>query len=230
MCQTCHHRQFQLLHITQIVKRRCNDSPTILGKKEHQGMVTARQLLQVFYLYMKLKPSEALEAFGSDKVHFRSPPPHHYGDFYDEMFGKLKGPLNILEIGVYFGQSLMAWRHAFPDAQITGIDIEGVGFEEKYRINFIKGDIKTIELTEKYDVIIDDSSHDLRESTYIVKNFCENLTAQGVMIIEDIQIPVLYENELLKVLPEGFLMESYDFRYATKGLKHDDYIIKIIRE
>lgn len=177
-----------------------------------------------------MKPSVALKIYGSDKVVCDPINYHHYEIFYDNLFGELKGKLNILEIGVLLGQSLMAWRLAFPDAKITGIDTIGKGIDGMFDVAFIKADIKTITLTEKYDVIIDDSSHDLKESTYIVSNFCENLTEQGVIVIEDIQIPDLYISGLLKVLPEGFVMDTHDFRQATNGKKHDDFIIKIKRD
>ncbi len=177
-----------------------------------------------------MKPSEALLKHRSDKVPFSKHGCHHYDLFYDELFEKMKEPLNILEIGVLRGQSLLAWRDCFPKSNVTGIDINHVDINPSLDIKFIKDDVKNIKLTEKYDVIIDDSSHDLKESTYIVSNFCENLTDNGVMVIEDIQIPDLYIQTLLKVLPKGFAFESYDFRHITNGQKHDDFIVKITRE
>lgn len=176
-----------------------------------------------------MKPSEALRKYGSDKVELNVYGYHHYGDFYDKLFSDLMHPLNILEIGVLSGQSLLAWREAFPTAKITGIDIVEQKFDDSLRINFIKDDVKNITLTEKYDVIIDDSSHDLKESLYEIEHFCENLTPQGVFVIEDIQIPDLYVEELLKVLPTGFRMETHDFRKLTGNNKHDDFIVKITR-
>jgi trans-aconitate methyltransferase len=178
-----------------------------------------------------MKPSQALAKYGSDKVYVTPNGSHHYGDFYDELFSKLKHPLNILEIGVLKGQSLMAWRDAFPDAKVTGIDI--VKYDsliELEDVTFIQSDIKKIKLTEKYDIILDDSSHDLKESLYEIEHFCENLTEQGVMIIEDIQIPELYIKSMLKVLPKGFILDSHDFRHLSGYAKHDDFIVKITRE
>lgn len=177
-----------------------------------------------------MKPSEALAKCGSDKVHVIPNGCHHYGDFYDELFSKFKEPLNILEIGVLTGQSLRAWRMAFPDSKITGIDIVDVDISPELNIKLIKDDVKNVKLTEQYDVIIDDSSHDLRESLYEIQNFLDNLTPNGVMVIEDIQIPDLYISEMLKVLPKGFGLDSHDFRHITGGVKHDDFMVKIFRQ
>ncbi len=176
-----------------------------------------------------MKPSQALVRCGSDKV-MGFPYGHFYGHFYDELFSTMKEPLNILEIGVLRGESLRAWRAAFPESKVTGIDTVDINFPSDLKLNFIHDDVKNIRLIEKYDVIIDDSSHDLKESLYEIQNFLGNLTEKGVMVIEDIQIPELYISEMMKVLPAGFVMDTYDFRYLSDGKKHDDFIVKISRE
>ena len=175
-----------------------------------------------------MKPSEALKKCGSDKV-MGYPSGHWYGQFYDELFAPFREPINILEVGVLGGASLRAWRMAFPDSKITGIDVIDVSLPKEFGITLIKDDIKNVTLTEKYDVIIDDSSHDLKESLYEIQHFCKNLTDKGVMVIEDIQIPDLYMSEMLKVLPEGFILQGHDFRPMFGGQKHDDFIVKITR-
>ena len=173
-----------------------------------------------------MKPSEYLIKYGSDKATHRNYGNHHYGEFYDDLFSQFPEPFNLLEIGVLHGQSLRAWREAFPKSRITGIDIMDLK-EPIEGVIFIQGDVKKITLTEDYDVIIDDSSHDLRESLYEVIHFTKNLTDQGVLIIEDVQIPDDYVAAYRKVLPEGFKLETFDFR-SIAG-RHDDYIVKISR-
>lgn len=173
--------------------------------------------------------SEALNKYGSDKVK-GWPYGHNYAYFYDELFSKFNDPINLLEIGVLRGESLRAWREVLPKSLITGIDIIDISLPEHLNIKLIKSDVKDIKLDGKYDIIIDDSSHDLRESLYEIKNFCNNLSDNGVMIIEDIQIPDLYIKEMLKVLPKGFILESHDFRHLSENKKHDDFIVKIMRQ
>ena len=47
-----------------------------------------------------------------------------YLEFYDEIFSPLRGKkLNILELGVYDGGSLIGWANFFPKARIIGVDV-----------------------------------------------------------------------------------------------------------
>lgn len=172
-----------------------------------------------------MKPSQALKKYGSDKVI-----EHTYGQFYDNLFSQYEETMNILEVGVLHGQSAMAWREAFPKSKITCIDIRDVPTWNPYewRVEFIIADVKKIKLEEQYDIIIDDSSHDLLESIYEVINFTPHLTDKGCLIIEDVQIPETYLSAYKAVLPDGFKIETIDFR-RVKG-RHDDYIVKISRK
>ena len=168
-----------------------------------------------------MNASEALKKHGSDKVDG-----HHYGAFYNGLMEQFENP-KILEIGVLNGQSLRAWRELFPKSDITGIDIvEWYGKDPS--IEFVKADIKKVKLEDKYDIIIDDSSHDLRESLFIITNFTKNLAENGVMVIEDVQIPETYISAMQSVLPEGFELSAYDFRMYSE--RHDDFIVVITRK
>ena len=62
-----------------------------------------------------MRVSQWLSVYGSDKVSV-----HNYGSFYDSLFERLK-PQALLEIGVYRGQSLQAWRAAGVE-RVLGVD------------------------------------------------------------------------------------------------------------
>ena len=168
-----------------------------------------------------MKPSRILEKYGSDKVIA-----HSYAEFYDSELSRLKEPLDFLEIGILGGASLRAWKELFPNSSITGIDI--VDCKPIEGVEIIKADIKDVKLKEKYDVILDDSSHDLLESMYEVINFLPNLKDDGMLIIEDVQIPETYLSAYRSVLPKGYVIECYD-RRMVRG-KHDDFIVKITKK
>ena len=59
--------------------------------------------------------------------------PHSYFSTYDKYFEPyLNKDINVLEIGVLFGESLKLWSHRFtPDSMIIGIDL----FERRHWIN-----------------------------------------------------------------------------------------------
>lgn len=101
--------------------------------------------------------------YGSDKSSLG----HNYMPFYEEHLPK--NPKKILEIGVLTGSSIRMWKEYFPEAEIHGLDL----FEEKLipeieGVKFWKGsqtdaDILHLLRKEKYDVIIDDGSHNSRD-------------------------------------------------------------------
>ncbi len=62
-----------------------------------------------------MRVSQWLSVHGSDKVST-----HNYGSFYDSLFDRLR-PQALLEIGVYRGASLRAWRAAGVPV-VVGVD------------------------------------------------------------------------------------------------------------
>jgi 23S rRNA U2552 (ribose-2'-O)-methylase RlmE/FtsJ len=114
---------------------------------------------------------------------------------YDLYFKDFKNKkINILEIGIDTGNSLKFWRNYFSNrSNIIGIDIIKYNFSEKNiftfqgrqeDINFLS---KITNKFKKFDIIIDDGSHDCK---HIIKsfNFLFNyLNNDGIYIVEDLQ-------------------------------------------
>lgn len=72
---------------------------------------------------------------------------HFYNEVYEPHFEKVRNdPINILEIGVFLGESTAAFHEYFPNANIYGIDIfvrtspEDLEILKEERVHFIKGD------------------------------------------------------------------------------------------
>jgi hypothetical protein len=165
---------------------------------------------------------------------------HCYGAAYDEIFNKFMTKLSptLLEIGVQRGASLLAWDDYFKDAHIYGVDIRD-SRREKYKkqhkkrgINFILSDIRDPLLKRnlshlKFDIIIDDGSHQLPDVVHVVNNYIELLSDQGIMIIEDCQEPEVWVKEIGVRLPKSFSLSFKDLRHINK--LRDDYLIMIKR-
>ncbi len=156
---------------------------------------------------------------------------HSYGPFYDSLFERFdrESPLNILELGVQAGGSLLAWKDYFPNSNVYGVDISDSRFEEykSDRVKFTKGDVRDMPVDDSimYDIIIDDSDHFIGTQIFIVQNYYPLLKKGGVMVIEDVQDP---ENDFLAVhqhLPMTAKMSSVDLR-SKKG-RRDDFLIMI---
>lgn len=127
----------------------------------------------------------------SDKEYF-----HHYiSNFYcDKLTPRKNQTLNILEIGIFKGDSLKLWEDFFPNANIYGLDIEdntNYIYSDRVKkyilnayndttINFIK------ELNIKFDIIIDDGPHTFESQDYACKNYKQFLNDGGLFVIEDV--------------------------------------------
>jgi len=124
--------------------------------------------------------------YGTDK----SSEHHDYTKFYNQFFYSNKNEVkNVLEIGVFRGNSLRMWRDYFINAMIYGIDIDiNCKFEEERIKVLINDQINTNIinlLPNNFDVIIDDGGH---QSTQQIKSFeilFPSVKSGGVYIVED---------------------------------------------
>lgn len=156
---------------------------------------------------------------------------HHYGEAYDEIFSFFdkNAKLEILEIGIQKGGSLCAWKEFFPKSKIYGVDIEDSILDEyrKEEFEYFIEDVRSPELfkklqSKKFDIIIDDGSHQWHDVEYVILNFLNLLKENGVLIIEDCQAPDNWMKSI-GVLNLNFTILTYDFR--NKNNHYDDYII-----
>src|SRR5687768_5354009 len=104
-----------------------------------------------------------LQKYNTDKIQ------HEYLKTYDPIFsGYIDKEINLLELGVLKGGSLLLWRDYFPKAKIFGIDMNAplqLNTEDRIKVFSGSQQDKTF-LTEVaqnvpsgFDIIIDDASH-----------------------------------------------------------------------
>ena len=106
-----------------------------------------------------------------------------------------KDKINILELGVHTGCSLMMWNEYFPHATIAGLDLVPVKRELPPRVHFHCGGQDDLDLLteishrhapEGWDIIIDDASHiGSLTKTSFWHLFRNHLKAGGLYFIED---------------------------------------------
>lgn len=122
---------------------------------------------------------------------------HNYTELYGDLLRFYKDKkINLLEVGVRGGGSLMMWSDFFEKGEIHGIDIDisqiGVKIDKK-RIHLYEGDAytkseaKKIFGNKKFDIIVDDGSHILDHQISFLNIYCDFLSDGGVIIIEDIK-------------------------------------------
>ncbi len=117
----------------------------------------------------------------------------HYFLSYEEILRPLRDrPINLLEMGVFKGDSLRLWQAYFPKARVCGIDIDVRPETEGLRV--FAGDQKdaaflaaVVREAGPFDVIIDDGSHMMADQIASLQYlFPHGLAADGLYIVEDL--------------------------------------------
>jgi trans-aconitate methyltransferase len=148
-------------------------------------------------------------------------PRHHYlSRCYDTFFAKYQNrSINVLEIGVASGGSLILWKDYFPNAQIFGVD---VGNDDRFNnclnnvkdipnITVRKSDAYTQELVDQLpnlDIIIDDGPHTLDSHYKLFDLYMPKLNPGGMLIIEDIEM-IEWTNLYISKLNEKYINQMY---------------------
>lgn len=159
---------------------------------------------------------------------------HTYADTYEEHFGPIKtSTKNVLEIGVYKGGSIRTWYEYFPNATITGIDIDSSNLQtpldDEDRIKLVYKNAycdETIEYLSdrRYDIIIDDGPHTLESMLFFAHKYTDLLTDDGILVIEDIQNPE-WIPYIVKFFPEEYLSRVKVIDLRNHKNRYDDILI-----
>jgi len=128
---------------------------------------------------------------------------HGFGKFYEKYFEIIKNQeINLLEIGVWEGSSIAAFNKYMPNANIFGIDRN---FKFKYKSKKVfffncnteknndLNNFKKKTSKNKFNIIIDDGSHLLKDIISNLKFFYNLLEANGYYAIEDFNHPEYYK-------------------------------------
>ena len=167
-----------------------------------------------------MRVSQWLSVYGSDKVSV-----HNYGSLYDDLFQRLR-PQALLEIGVYRGQSLQAWRAAGVPKTI-GVDSDPAASSTMLGLHVLLATMPgqayaVAERVGLLDIIIDDGSHLYPDYVATADVLFERLRFGGVYVIEDIQT----QDSVDALRRDGWQIE--DWRESTG--RYDDVIAWRVRE
>jgi predicted O-methyltransferase YrrM len=141
---------------------------------EHQRRKTAQSKPGSF--------SEALKLEGSDKTTV-----HTYGQFYDDLIADLQ-PRRVLEVGVFHGASIRAWRHLPEPVEVVGVDrnlCPGIPVIRCTAPDF--GPVIEQLQGQQFDLIIDDGSHQQAHQIAAIQQLAPLLRAGGLFVVEDLQ-------------------------------------------
>ena len=149
-------------------------------------------------------------------------PNHRYiSKFYSDEFAKYKDKkINLLEIGLGSGGSLILWSDYFKEANITGIDsgtdtrfLNCMTNTKSYdNIRLIACDAYNQDLINtlpEFDIMIDDGPHTLQSHLWFLEYYLPKLKSNGVAIIEDID-DIKWIEFYKKFITEEYTCETID--------------------
>jgi predicted O-methyltransferase YrrM len=151
---------------------------------------------------------------------------HPYTLFYDSLFKHNKNnKLQIAELGILDGASLLMWQEYFPNSNIYGFEYNDQfinNFKQKYnndRITLTNIDVTNKDsiinsfnnLNIKYDIIIEDTTHQFEDQIRVIENAYQYLKPGGVLIIEDIFKSYNEQNYINRLSPILQHFQEYYF-------------------
>lgn len=162
--------------------------------------------LKIDYNINKSELCEIGRQYDTDKSAFRNNVTkyrhcHPYSLFYDSLFSRRRhDKLNIAEIGLLHGSSVLMWRDYFLNANIYCLEYYDELIRNfKNNFNTDRIHLSTIDVTnninikeafnninEQFDIIIDDSTHQFEDQIRIIENAYKHLKPGGLFIIENI--------------------------------------------
>jgi hypothetical protein len=142
--------------------------------------------------------------------------------FYEKAFYDLKDKkLNILEIGIQQGSSLVLWNEYFKNSIVYGIDNSDFikdRLDTYPRIKTIIQDAYKKKLTFNlpfFDIIIDDGPHTLESQIKFINNYFKKLNKKGTLYIEDIDGSFNLDKLIKEASKFTSNIKSIDFRSNT---------------
>ena len=129
---------------------------------------------------------------------------HGYSRFYHDIFYPIRNKeLNIIEIGSFYGNASAAFFFYFKNAKIYGADINPDMFRYKSdrvenlfvnssSVLSIKNEI--INRKIKFDIIIEDASHKLKDQIISLFYLFPTLNKGGYFIVEELDFPETRED------------------------------------
>ena len=123
---------------------------------------------------------------------------HYEAHGYTEEYAKYipeNGEFNLLEIGIWHGDSLKMWHNYNPQLKIDAIDIDPKVtnfFKKMDGVNVFIGDasnhefLKSFTEDKQYDFIVDDGSHTHSDIIASFKFLYDKLKIGGLYFIEDL--------------------------------------------
>ena len=122
---------------------------------------------------------------------------HNYGDYYHKFLKKFKNKkINILEIGAFKGNATASFFFYFNNSKIYSADLYPDLFRFKserissFKLdNSIEQELQNLPKKLKYDIIIEDAGHYLKDQIISVFKLFPKLNKKGFFVVEELDFP-----------------------------------------
>lgn len=157
---------------------------------------------------------------------------HSYLRTYAMLFEPVRDAVaNVLEIGVQRGGSIAMWHAYFPNATVTGIDVDPMPplVSQLPRARLVRADayahatVQTMS-DRAYDIMIDDGPHTLESMVFFIKEYSKLLAPGGIMVVEDIQ-DMAWIPGLQAAVPGACTHHTVDLRHVKD--RYDDVLFVV---
>lgn len=119
---------------------------------------------------------------------------HSYGPEYEKLLAPYREKVSLLEVGLAGGLSLKVWGDYFgPESRIYGVDLSVQFPVEPYGKRFqveemdaTSPEMATVFPGAKFDVVIDDGSHQLGHQIATFNLLSARMNPGGLYVIEDV--------------------------------------------
>tara|TARA_Y100000741_G_C18177577_1_gene527909 strand:- start:56 stop:904 length:849 start_codon:yes stop_codon:yes gene_type:complete len=163
---------------------------------------------------------------------------HGYAKIYEKYLKEKKEKnLNIIELGSFYGNASAAFYFYFKNSQIYSADInpDMYLYRSKRLKNFFtdtssRASIENNILTRntKFDLIIEDASHMLKDQIISLFILFKNLNSGGIFIVEEIDFPEKREDmrdgqefpDLKTILKKIINKENFNSKYINEHEKN----------
>lgn len=139
---------------------------------------------------------------------------HNYGDAYEKIFHDRDAIQLLLEIGIADGSGLLAWRDAFPNAHIVGMDIQPCACERGPRLEFHVGDQKNkhdclaAANGRLFDAIIEDAYHSIENTLLTLFWLWPSVRPGGLYIVEEWNNIGADRDRVLELFPNATIVDT----------------------
>jgi predicted O-methyltransferase YrrM len=181
---------------------------------------------------------------GSDRKHS-----HPYSVFYNLLFENRRYEnMNIAEIGILDGGSILMWDEYFPNSKIYGFEYHDFlinNFNSYYQRDRVI--LSHMDITNKdsivssfinqnvlYDIIIEDSTHEFEDQIRFIENAHTFMKPGGILIIEDVlkhRNEQEYIDRLKNVLHnfQSFYFVAMDHNNRYSGNWNNDKVFVLVK-